>query len=775
MRIISVKLHNVFRFGETNNLINFDEIFMNSDGDDMVLITGSTDGDENDSNGAGKSTIGEAIYWAFFEQLPRLMRNTDRKGAVTNEIIRRGDDNEIAPGIKEAYVELHFKTKDGRKWRLKRGRKISKSGNHSKILELDCDGVPRGGDIDQQIDDIIVSSPDSVMNSIFFAQMDTGKFLSGTDSVRRNILMDLRGMNVVDKMLKILRETDKKEANKIYDEMSVRIDVIKERVDGTNDGELRKQKLEAAKSIEGVDENIKSKEEEIEALEKSECIERATSIEGRKKTLESELESVKKEKVSALRDLKERVDGICSRKKSLENQINVEIANEKKALENEFARANKIISGHSPESLSDRDRKINDAKKGMESVKADQERLTKELKRTGEEKYKAECNHAIACSELNTLNDLRGKNQCPTCGNTWSEEEMAKRIDDVTARISEISADLEKKKATSDAVINEDGEVSRRKASLEAIIADEAVLAADVERIKAAKDTVTSCKRRAEAIKGRESRAKEEMDKILEEEKSCNEKYVKRESEYAEREKKVVELVNSCKKEMDEVSVAVAEVNAGIKTLRAEITALHNGKSDVAAKIAKIDEKLDARKRDVEEIADMKKKLRDQKRVIDRIEYFERQLANDIKNDIAESCAPLLTLYANEFLSILRDGMRVEISSDGKNVPIRLIGSTASTYNMLSGGEQSALRLAVSMALSMISIGGAADLPDMIFLDEIFGALDSKTRENVFRLLRRLNKNFERIVVITHDSLIKEVIKNNIHIDKKDGISSFAA
>ena len=243
------------------------------------------------------------------------------------------------------------------------------------------------------------------------------------------------------------------------------------------------------------------------------------------------------------------------------------------------------------------------------------------------------------------------------------------------------------------------------------------------------------------------------------------------EKEFVDREESTNKLVSDCIVELEVAKGAKEALEGQITALREEIEGIINGKTAVVAKIATIDEKLASRKKDAAVMADLKAKLKVEKRHMERIEYLESKLAGDIKNDVAESCIPLLNFYTNEFLSILRDGMRVDIASDGKNISIRLIGSTASTYNMLSGGEQNALRLAMSMALSMLSIGGAADLPDMIFLDEIFGSLDTNTRENVFRLLKRLNKNFERIIVITHDSLIKDRFKTRIHIDKRDGIS----
>lgn len=770
MRIISIELHNVFRFGETDNIIHFDDIFAASD-DDIALITGSVDDDDNDSNGAGKSTVGEALYWAFFERLPRLSRNSEKAGKAVAEIIRTDDDNSIAKGIRQSYVEVLFHARDGRLWRLKRGSSITKGGNRSLLFELDCDGVAQGGDKKQIIADLLGAGAESVLNSIFFAQMDTGKFLSGTDSSRRNILMDLRGLVVIDRMLKVLREGPKKETNKIYDELDVRSDIIRNRIDGTNDGELRKRKLDAAKSLEGVDEKVSAKNSEIAELEKSECKVKAQGIGQRKGMLDTELQSVVRERESAIADLAENTRSMSGRLNECKIEVNNTIAGEKATLEKQFSDANRTIGGHTQESMQERSVAIADAKEKIEKVKIDFTSNSSKISSAVEDRIRADSELNMKTKELKSLSDLRDSGKCPTCGNTWDEKVMNDTILNVEEDIKAATLDLSNKKKEIDILTDREKGFSNTMTDLQSVISDEAVLAADIERIKAAQATIASCKERAGGIKTREDRLIAEIAELEGKVADSKSKLDKRTAEYDDREMKMKVLVDECQAEMDQVMREVADIDDKVSILRNEITALQNSKTEVAAEIGRIDEKLESRKKDLADIAELKRKMKEEKRILERIEYFEKLLGGSIKNDVAESCIPLLNFYANEFLAILRDGMRIEIVSDGKNIPIKIVGSTASTYNMLSGGEQSALRLSVSMALSMISIGSSADLPDMIFLDEIFGALDAKTRDNVFRLLKRLNRNFERIIVITHDQLIKERFRTKIHIDKRDGIS----
>lgn len=77
----------------------------------------------------------------------------------------------------------------------------------------------------------------------------------------------------------------------------------------------------------------------------------------------------------------------------------------------------------------------------------------------------------------------------------------------------------------------------------------------------------------------------------------------------------------------------------------------------------------------------------------------------------------------------------------------------------LSGGEQQR----VALGRSLIND------PDLIFCDEPTGNLDSKTGDEVFSIIWKLNKeNRKTFVIVTHDREIADKADNIIHL--KDGI-----
>ena len=91
---------------------------------------------------------------------------------------------------------------------------------------------------------------------------------------------------------------------------------------------------------------------------------------------------------------------------------------------------------------------------------------------------------------------------------------------------------------------------------------------------------------------------------------------------------------------------------------------------------------------------------------------------------------------------------------------LEMVGLAAkknSRMNMLSGGEQQ--RIAIAIALS--------NSPKLLLADEPTGSVDRKTADYIFDLFSELNRNGQTILIVTHDIELSKKVNRVVAI--RDG------
>jgi exonuclease SbcC len=145
-------------------------------------------------------------------------------------------------------------------------------------------------------------------------------------------------------------------------------------------------------------------------------------------------------------------------------------------------------------------------------------------------------------------------------------------------------------------------------------------------------------------------------------------------------------------------------------------------------------------------------------------------LLSDFRNNVVATVGPRLAAQAAELFAELTDHEydRLEVDADTYDIQITDDGRT---YGMerFSGSEVDLANLALRVAISehvRFQSGGAVGL---LVLDEVFGPLDDERKERMLLALERLRGRFRQVLVVTHDSAIKEQLPSAIQVEKLPG------
>src|SRR5881296_478392 len=121
---------------------------------------------------------------------------------------------------------------------------------------------------------------------------------------------------------------------------------------------------------------------------------------------------------------------------------------------------------------------------------------------------------------------------------------------------------------------------------------------------------------------------------------------------------------------------------------------------------------------------------------------------------------PVLTAYQNVELPLLLTNLSKKQRDERVRIALGVVGLDDRLHHFprqLSGGQEQ--RVAIARAI-------VAD-PTLVLLDEPTGQLDAKSSQEVLALLRRLNAEFGKtIVIVTHDAHAAEQAKAVLHLEK---------
>jgi DNA repair protein SbcC/Rad50 len=145
---------------------------------------------------------------------------------------------------------------------------------------------------------------------------------------------------------------------------------------------------------------------------------------------------------------------------------------------------------------------------------------------------------------------------------------------------------------------------------------------------------------------------------------------------------------------------------------------------------------------------------------------------------LIETAIPELEHEANTLLGRMTDNQfHLEFvtqreKKSGGDSPIETLdirisdGMGTRDYQMFSGGEAFRVNFAIRIALSKLLARRAGANLRTLIIDEGFGSQDNVGRDRVVEAINSIEKDFERILVITHIQELKELFESQIEIKK---------
>jgi exonuclease SbcC len=160
---------------------------------------------------------------------------------------------------------------------------------------------------------------------------------------------------------------------------------------------------------------------------------------------------------------------------------------------------------------------------------------------------------------------------------------------------------------------------------------------------------------------------------------------------------------------------------------------------------------------------DARRRLEEQRRRVEELHgrraaaRLHEELAtalDHLRTELNDRVRPELSEIAGAFLAELTDGRYDELEIDESYELVVLDGGVRKP--VLSGGEEDVANLVLRLAISQLIAERAGRTLNLLIFDEIFGGLDETRRDNVLRLLQRLQDRFAQVILISHIESIRD-------------------
>jgi len=761
-------------------------------------------------NGAGKSTILEAILWCLF-------------GSRASRTSKEGIKRQAAPDAEPCQVELDFSL-ETRNYTLSRALLGKSQRSEAKLNQEGRLDAVTTREVDDYVIRLIGLNLKGFLSSFFARQKELNALSDARPADRKDHLAKMLGVGRLDSAISLLKDDIKHIRQKI-DILSGRAldsDQIKRDIDlrlqHINDLAIERNDLIARQTtlIESISklnnelQDLRRRREGFTALDKarSSAGTRVDSIENDLTTYTAELKTIDDlapkltdlaVKIAGIKELHDKVNDLKDRraKQAEQKRLTEEREHLVKTIETDTAAMAELrqeIERLQP--AADGQDVITKQLKDKEEQREDLARIYREL---SSELSVAENDLAKLNSQKADITGLGPKATCELCLRPFGDdyESIERHFD---SEISSIRRKIDPIRKKLDDI---EKQGLKAKKEIESLRRDLETRQTAGQKLALAETRLATLEKSLSDARQRQLRLNQRLDEIgpvdfkpellekleaeLTQKQKDNEAYI-RVSEQVARRPKIAESIASLTAEKANLVEQMARIDHDITALEFEPGYFARVQKDLdiareAESRLRVEiERLDGRKNLIDsEIKNFRTRLEEDEKSRREIAALQEDLKHHEKLNILFSdfrvhligrIRPALSRQTSQLFYEMTGGRYQQVELD-EEYNLRLFDNGEDfPVTRFSGGEIDLINLCFRLAISLEMAATAGIEHSFIILDEIFGSQDEERQQMIMEGLSRLKNRFRQIIIISHIDDVKEMAEHIVTVERQQsGIS----
>ncbi|MBU0687405.1 MAG: SMC family ATPase [Candidatus Margulisbacteria bacterium] len=707
MRLLSLKLKNYRQFKDAE--VEF--------ADGVTGITGL--------NGAGKSSLIEAVAWALYGNI--ISRNG-------KEGIKRSTASPAADVMVTLTLELA-----GNQYQITRGFKGARQASIASIIsggKIIADSI-KG--TEKEINHILGMDYKSFYTSFFAKQKELNALTELSPNQRKDVIIRMLRIDAIDKAIDEIRKDAR--------EKKTETEILKKGLKDENMLEARR--IAKAQEVKTAEKEMTSEEKEIKKIEQKLKDFSARFIDERKKFEKSSQLDKEKEKIQV------KINSLSTREQELTEEMETILENTKELKIKEKEAKNY--------------EELKTKKEELEKLReSDKDKLNKDLNQLAHEAAEYEAKLKLLREKFKELEESKKtikkqgpKSVCPTC-----QRPLGKDFDEILKHLE-----------TEQKAIKTEGEtLKQKKETVDQQRKDKQNLLDSIDNKKATKTALKY-----------DPKLYQDILKQLEIAEKAKDEYLTIKS-IAVKQPKIQAALKEIKQKIKELDTKYKAVTQEIKALafdekqHEKITSEYDQTKEILdekyAERNKINLTSVASNKELEQIEAEIKELQATRKNIDTIIKQQEQISKlsnimiQYRTHLISRIRPELSQVAGKLFSVLTDNKYSDVELDENYEMFIYEGGNKYSLSRFSGGEADLANLCLRLAISQLISKAAGSEGGFIILDEIFGSQDPIRKNAIMQALTTLSKQYQQIILITHIEDIKDQVENLIEVfEDEQGVS----